>query len=440
MAAAAQGAGAQVPQAAPVAPQQVFQLSPASNDSGIIDYTTKEGNKKFERATKALTNVFDGKSINMTVFKGDLAQRASNCGWSNGHATSDVISIPGDNNVIKNLITEYSQLTSEQIMAWANTNIVNQQTRKAQNNENMYQCLYNSISSEVLTEMLLRREAYTVNNVHIAALFYKCIMSYASVDTTATLSLTRAKLAALDKVMLELNSNIKEFNVEVGRLKASLAQYGTQSEDLVVNLFKGYKAARDNGFHEYIKGLERKYLYSEEIYTADQLMSKALTAYQVEFDNGSWGKLSEDQEMLVAMQSELKQLKDKNLVVDTSGGKTKKKNQKKKTSSKKNKQSNHLSKSKEQKDKDNAWKLSREGNAKSKKVNGKTYYWCTNHNNGKGMWTLHQPSECNNSSTSTTTSGSTTVANSATTSRRVTHSETAAAAVATLEDSSSEEE
>lgn len=435
MAQAGQGAGAQ-------APQVVFQLSPASNDHGIIDYTSKEGNKKFERATKALPNIFDGKSINMTVFKGDLEQRASNCGWSNGHNDSDIISIPGQNNEAKNLITEFSQLTKEQIETWANANVVNQQNRKAQNNENMYQCLYNSISSEVLTEMLLKQEAYTVNNVHIAALFYKCIMSYASIDTTATLSLTRAKLAALDKVMLELNSDIKAFNVEVGRLKASLAQYGTQSEDLVVNLFKGYKAARDNSFHEYIEGLERKYLYNEETFTPDQLMSKALTAYQVEFDNGRWGKLSEDQEMLVAMQSELKELKDKNLVVDTSSSnKTKKKHQKKKTSSKKKKQeAKESGKSKQQRDKDNAWKLTRDGNEKSKKVNGKTYYWCTNHNDGKGMWTLHKPSECNNASSPPATSGSTAVANAATTGRRVTYSETAAAAVATLEDSSSDEE
>ena len=43
-----------------------------------------------------------------------------------------------------------------------------------------------------------------------------------------------------------------------------------------------------------------------------------------------------------------------------------------------------------------AWKKAN-SNVKSKLVkNGQTYYWCTNHNQGAGMWVLHKPEDCRN--------------------------------------------
>lgn len=59
-------------------------------------------------------------------------------------------------------------------------------------------------------------------------------------------------------------------------------------------------------------------MYDELELTLHSLMSKLLKAYQVEVDKGTWGKLSDDKQMIVAIQSELKSLKDKNLKVDTS--------------------------------------------------------------------------------------------------------------------------
>ena len=37
---------------------------------------------------------------------------------------------------------------------------------------------------------------------------------------------------------------------------------------------------------------------------------------------------------------------------------------------------------------------SKEDNAFVKSFVGKKYFWCTNHNNGAGMWTLHHPKDC----------------------------------------------
>ena len=92
-AAAAAAAAAAIP--APVPPRVVvFALAPAAVDNDLIDYTTKEGLKQFEVATKSLQNQFDGQSQNMTVFKGDLGMHATNHGWNNGMQDADIITIP----------------------------------------------------------------------------------------------------------------------------------------------------------------------------------------------------------------------------------------------------------------------------------------------------------------------------------------------------------
>ena len=43
-----------------------------------------------------------------------------------------------------------------------------------------------------------------------------------------------------------------------------------------------------------------------------------------------------------------------------------------------------------------AWKNKNPSNKKTLRKVSKLYYWCINHNDGKGMWVLHKPSECNN--------------------------------------------
>ena len=385
MAAAAGDQGAAARQGAAAAP---FALFPSAVDQAVLDYTTKEDMKKFEKAVAKLNNTFEGKSEQMTVFKGDLSMRATNSGWNNNMPNSDIITIPtaADANVTHNLIHAYSQLSNEDITAWATAQIVNQQNRKAQNNANMYQCLYNSLSPTMVNKMLLESQKYTIQDTPIAALYYKCIMGHSNVDTLATISLTRHLLATLDVKMIDLNSNIDEFNIYVQELRNKLTRYGTTSEDMLVNLFRGYKAASDRSFHQYILDIERDYQYGDRTLTTEELMTKALTAYQVEKEKGAWGALSDEQQQIVAMQSEIKELKDKKLKLQKQGGKN---NSKKNQRIKKKEKNSEADKF--------AWKDKppKEGAALTRQWGGKTYHWCINHNAGKGKWVLHKPSECN---------------------------------------------
>ena len=89
-------------------------------------------------------------------------------------------------------------------------------------------------------------------------------------------------------------------------MKLKLAQHGAKSDDLLMNLFRGYKSARDNSFNKFILDLERDYLYGEKDLSADELMSKALTAFQVEKDRNTWGVLNFHRLLLLSIHTNFK--------------------------------------------------------------------------------------------------------------------------------------
>ena len=66
----------------------------------------------------------------------------------------------------------------------------------------------------------------------------------------------RNSLTRLDQKMIEVDSNIEKFNAFVKSCKRKLSNHRTHSSDLLVNLFTGYKAARDVKFVETINKVE----------------------------------------------------------------------------------------------------------------------------------------------------------------------------------------
>ena len=370
----------------------IFSLTPGVQDINFIDYGTKAGKKIFEEATKAVKDEFDGTSEKVTILQEQMEGKCTDFGWNN-QDTSDIINIPPDllnPGDTVNLLQEYSQLSMAMITTWAMAFIVNRNTRRAQNNYNMYRSLVNSLDSDTQTIMALEKDKYTVQGQVITALFYKILISKAEVDTQATIALTRTALTKLDQKMLDLNSNVKDFNTYVKTCKSKLNNRRADSSDLLINLFTGYKAARDSDFVDTIQQVEKDYLHGKTPnLTDEQLMSQALVAYQVRKEAGIWGNLSQEQELIVAMQAELSGIKDKRLKLDTKSNKTKGKGKgkgKKKQGERTRSEYQRL----------NPWKYKNTNNATTKVHDSKTYYWCKYHNNGDGMWVEHQLSECRN--------------------------------------------
>jgi hypothetical protein len=68
------------------------------------------------------------------------------------------------------------------------------------------------------------------------------------VDTRATITAVRKKLSSLDLAMKEHDSDVESFNNYALSLVLQLHTCGEQTQDLLVNLLKGYKACNDLDF------------------------------------------------------------------------------------------------------------------------------------------------------------------------------------------------
>jgi hypothetical protein len=97
-----------------MAQQVQFALAPGLvQHADIIDYSTREGQKLFEMATKSLKDDFALGHKGLSGFLEQLAGRARTSGWN------DILQIPPDllNNIdeVVDLLLHYGSITLEQV-------------------------------------------------------------------------------------------------------------------------------------------------------------------------------------------------------------------------------------------------------------------------------------------------------------------------------------
>ena len=365
-------------------------LSPSRGDD-IINYKTTDGLKTYKRATEALKDKYDGKSMGLAVFRMQLLGRAKSEGWMN-QSSADIINIPQDgidkSNGTINVLKEQSRISNNTIKLWARTKLLGKPSvdRSDQNNENMGLCIIASLSKKRLAAIYLKESMYTVDGIVIAPLLYKVIMDGAELDTMVTSAIIRQELQELDVKIIELNSNITDFvewvNANIKKLE-SRGESATEG-DLIMNIFKSLKVVKDNFFRQNFTTFEYDWLSGRKQLTSESLLNPAETYYKVKVQSKSWGALSKEEEELIAMKAVFKDL---NLRLDAEKNK---KNLRNKNSSR------TKDKSLSQGKKIPKCKLENNKNEKKMKKDGKTYFWCKGHNDNKGQWVLHHPSKCKN--------------------------------------------
>jgi hypothetical protein len=183
-----------------------------------------------------------------------------------------------------NLIDNYERISLAEIRAFEEQ-YINNPIRPAQDNWMMYQSLMNSISKEGKDKITIWKNQYTIGQRTSGNLLLKIIVQESHLDTNATTASIRKKLSSLDVYILTINSDITKFNVHVSLLIDSLAARGETTQDLLTNLFKGYQAATDKTFVEYIgRKLER---YEEgEMVTPDALVEQADNKFKLLKEGG----------------------------------------------------------------------------------------------------------------------------------------------------------
>jgi hypothetical protein len=200
-------AGNQAPPAAAAAPQAAaisFATSPGVAEvEELIDYTTKHGASLYEQGTKALRTPFSMKATQVIIFEKELQDRASMMGWDKG-AQNTIRFTNGDSRQIS-LIAEYSQIDADTLKTGCEPFVlatgINADKRAAQNNKQMWHCLYNSLTEEAKATLLTYWKDYEIIiNVEpkvVAPLMYKTIMRLVTLDGNATVTALRANLLEL---------------------------------------------------------------------------------------------------------------------------------------------------------------------------------------------------------------------------------------------------
>lgn len=360
------------PAGVPIVPV-VFALSPALANRDVLDYSSAAGAKVYRGAIAPIAIEFDCKSENLQLFLDQVRDRVTTHDWN------DILLIPKDGNLAnpKDLIESYGEVSYEDVKASA-MQYVNTETREAQDSVMLYQCIMASLTKEAQRQVRIRGKGhpFQIAGHGVGALLLKVVIMVSHVDTRATISSVRTKLSSLDKSMREFDSDIEKFNDYVVELENKLQARGQVTQDLLVNLFKGYKVCKDLEFVEYIKKKEDYYEEGGDV-TSDQLMEWALNKFKSRKESNTWCQKTNEEETIIALQAQVQSLiKGAGAKATGNHGTKDQKGKTKKT----------------KKDNKPAWMLvaPAEGEPQTKTVDGKTWNWCPTHK----AWVRHTAATC----------------------------------------------
>jgi hypothetical protein len=364
------------------APAVPFALAPAFANPDILNFSEPAAAKLFKSAIEPLSIKFDCSPENLQLFLDQARDKSIVYDWLN------ILSIPlgGDVAATKDLIESYGEIPYDDVRNHALT-YMHEDSREAQDSFMMYHCLMNSLTDAA------QKQVRTRGNVHpfmfggkgSGPVLLKLIIMVSHVDTRATITSVRTKLSSLDQAMRDHDSNIELFNDYVIGQVSKLHARGEQTQDLLVNLFKGYKACKDAEFVDYIKKKEDLYEEGGQV-EYQQLMDWALNKFKTRKESEQWCQRTTEEETIIALQAQVKSLITNQKKSDTGGKSTGGRKEQKKASKK------GKSKGKFKPEDKPAWMQTppKDGEKHSKTVEGKEYHWCQHH----GSWTRHKPSEC----------------------------------------------
>jgi len=112
----------------------------------------------------------------------------------------------------------------------------------------------------------------------------------------------------LDTYIKTVDSDIEKFNNYVKGLLRDLEARGETTQDLLSNLFKGYKAASDEKFVEYIQAKEDDYDDGDATITATHLMEIAVNKYRTRLQANTWKAPTEAEEKIIALEAKLQMM------------------------------------------------------------------------------------------------------------------------------------
>jgi hypothetical protein len=208
--------------------------------------------------------------------------------------------------------------------------------------------------------------------------------------------------------VIKHNGNIDKIHTYFNQNFAQLKARGQSVDDVHTILFEAYlQGVPDATFHNYMSRLQDDWMDQTgdmKDATHEDIMKKAKAKYDLLVNSGKWGAKSPDQEKIIALEAQVKELKDLKLSAQLinklkQGQKGKGQRSQSQTQPKQGQQQ-ASTKQKNSKDRSNKrfqkqdeeWKTTppKDNEPTQKQVGKKTFHWCIHHM----KWTLHKPDDC----------------------------------------------
>lgn len=162
------------------------------------------------------------------------------------------------NGPFKHLIRQHGEITIDHLRAY-DALWINGQTRGAQNNVQLVECLLASLSMTGRMRVNPYRDEWTINDFPLGISLLEVIIRESSIDTNATTRILRQQLSDLPVNLERFRFDITKLNAFVITTVQQLNACGETTTELLPNLFKGYMAAGDELFVKYITDKQTAY-------------------------------------------------------------------------------------------------------------------------------------------------------------------------------------
>lgn len=334
--------------------------------------------------------LFDGKSESVNFFRANVHRKALDSGWYEG--TGNIFDILDDSvtpNMTYDIVYKTQEVSVTAIERFATVNIVNQESRAAQNNYMAIKSLFDSLDESMMKRMLADEMSYTIQDTAVAPLLFRSIILKSETPGRGQIKVLKDNFKNLQEKIKRME--IDAFNDYVRSNHTSLSSFGHQMEDddLVQYVLDAYKHSDDHLFNEHFKKKENKWLKGEIELEFKELLQDGQAEYASRKHNkeSSWGALSNEQQEIIALSAKVDVLK--NEIKQKKRGKSNANNN---TSTPNN---SNIPNNRKQ----DAWKFNATINGKTYNAgnkiakNGKDSWWCPYHYD-TGMWCRHKPSTC----------------------------------------------
>ena len=136
-----------------------FALAPGRVNKGIIDYSSSEGIKHFNKATEPTKKLFNGQAENLHYFLTQVSDRIKDFGWES------ITTITNSEDLAVDMVTEYGQYTLEDVQVQATEwHGEDNQTREQQNSYMMFRFLRESLEVDFHNKITLFKNSYLIDD------------------------------------------------------------------------------------------------------------------------------------------------------------------------------------------------------------------------------------------------------------------------------------